>query len=134
MLAAGLNAERQPSDARRTQQRKLAHFDGVHTGVRPDVEFRSVGFRGEKLADAPYMTVIQDEHLIDDFVSLDAVRVVETINFIHHPGGIPHAVAIHSEWRVDAAERALEGTAQGSVDGGVRLTGVDVSEALPVVR
>src|SRR5258708_114442 len=111
MLATGLYAERQPSYARRTQQRELAHLNRVHPCISPDVQFRRVGLGRQKLTDTLHMTVIQDEHLIDDFVSLDTVHVIEAVNFMHDAGGVAHAVAIHSEWRVDATERTFEGAA-----------------------
>ena len=93
-----------------------------------------VGFGGEALADGAHVPVVQDEHLIDDFEGLHAVNAIEMIHFGDYALGIPHAVAVGSKGRVDAAEGALIRAAQRGVDGGIGLARGEISEALPVVR
>ena len=82
---------------------------------------------------ADHVTFVEHEHLVDDLVGLDAVGVVQVVDFRRHRLRAAHAVAVGAERRVDAAERALIRTAQRGVDRGVGLPRFQIAEALPVV-
>ncbi len=131
VLAARLDAEREPAEAGAGELVEELVLDGVHARVGPDVEI--VAALDDAVADAEHVVAVQHEHLVHELDVLHAVLLDEEIDFLDHALRRPQAVGGLAERRVDAAERALVGAAEARVHRDVGRAVMNVLEAVPVV-
>src|SRR5262249_52960460 len=81
-----------------------------------------------------HVPIVEHEHLVGNLIGLHAVGVVEKVDLGRDHLRIAHAVAVGSERRIDAAERAFIWAAKRRIDRGVGSARGEVAETLPIMR
>ena len=79
------------------------------------------------------MAIIENEHFVDYFESLNTIVFVKTFYLCDHGIWRAHPVTVYVEGRVDATKRTFIGTAERCVDRSIGSSCLQIVEALPIV-